>query len=62
MKAIYHAAAIGDYEEMNTCMTKFRKLGKEVEKLEKINLSRRNKIMEWIEIYEIFVESVSESE
>ena len=58
MKAINHAAAIGDYEEMNTCMTEFRKLGEEVKK---IDSSRRNKITEWIEVYEIFVELVSEN-
>ena len=61
IKAIYHAAAIEDYEEMNTCMTKFKELGEEVKKLKKADSSRKNKIMESIEVYEKFVELVNES-
>lgn len=55
MIAICHAAAIGDYEEMNRCKKMFEALGEEVEKLNKIDLSRRNKIIESIEVYDIFV-------
>ena len=59
MKAIYHAAAIGDYEEMNASMELFRKLGVEVQKLDRIGLDRKNQITEWIEVYGIFVERVN---
>ena len=62
MTATYYAAAIGDYEEMNTCMTKFKALGEEVQKLNNVDLSRRNRIIELIEVYDIFVGWVNEGE
>lgn len=60
MKAIYHAAAIGDYVEMEKSMKLFDKLGKEVEKLDEIDLNRREKIKTLIEVYAIFVDKVLE--
>ena len=60
MKAIYHAAAIGDYVEMEKSMELFDKLGKEVEKLDEIDLNRREKIKTLIEVYAIFVDKVLE--
>lgn len=59
-KAIYHAAAIGDYKEMEMSMDLFKKLGEEVEKLDKIDPDRREKIKMLIEVYDIFVGKVLE--
>lgn len=60
MKAIYHAAATGDYVEMEKSMELFDKLGDEVEKLGEIDLNRREKIKTLIEVYAIFVDKVVE--
>lgn len=61
MKAIYHAAALNDFQEMNRCMSLFKEMGEEVKKLEKIDLDRRNKIETMIKVYEKFVDLINTS-
>lgn len=61
MKAIYHAAALNDFQEMNRCMSLFKEMGEEVKKLEKIDLDRRNKIETIIKVYEKFVDLINAS-
>ena len=60
MKAIYHAAATGDYDEMEESIELFEKLGEEVEKLGEIDPGRKKKIKKLIEVYAIFVDKVLE--
>lgn len=59
MKAIYHAAAEKDYDEMKRCMEKFEKLGYEVEKLNEIDLDRKEKILKMIEVYNLFTNKIN---
>lgn len=61
MKAIYHAAAMCDYDEMEKCMELFIKLEKEVEKLNEIDSNRKEKIKMSVEVYGIFVDKISEN-
>lgn len=58
MNAVYHAAAMGDYDEMQKSMQLFEKLGKEVEKLDEINSDRKERIMTMIEVYRTFMKKL----
>jgi len=60
MKAIYHAAAMCDYEEMKKSMDLLKKLEKEVEKLNEIDSNRKEKIRTHVEVYDIFVDKLNE--
>lgn len=60
MKAIYHAAAMRDYDEMEKCTELFIKLEKEVEKLNEIDSNRKGKIKMFVEVYSMFVDKISE--
>ena len=59
IKAIYHAAAEKDYDEMKRCMEKFEKLGYEVEKLNEIGLDRKENIQKMIEVYKLFTDKIN---
>ena len=59
-KAIYHAAAMGEYEEMEKCMKLLKKLEKEVEKLNEIDSNRKGKIITLVKVYDIFVDMINE--
>ncbi len=61
LKAIYHAAAMGDYDEMRKSMELLKKLEKEVEKLNEIGSNRKGKIKTLVEVYDIFVDRISEA-
>lgn len=58
MKSIYHAAAMEDYQEMQTCMELFKKLNVEASKLNEISPTRIERISEMVEVYESFVNMV----
>ena len=60
MKAIYHAAAKKDYDEMKRCMGLFEKLKNEVEKLNEIDLDRKEKIQKMIEVYNLFTNKINQ--
>lgn len=62
MKSIYHAAAIGDFTEMNSSMELFKKLGVEVSKLDEVSEDRVSEIITNIEVYGIFTDKVNESQ
>lgn len=59
MKAIYHAAAKKNYDEMKKCMGLFEKLGNEAEKLNEIDLDRKEKIQKMIEVYNLFTDKIN---
>lgn len=61
IKAIYHAAAEKDYDEMKRCMEKFEKLGYEVEKLDEIDLDRKENIQKMIDVYKLFTDKINHS-
>lgn len=61
MKSIYHAAAIGDYPQMNLSMELFKKLGTEVSKLKEVSNERKNKITLNIEAYDKFTSNVNQT-
>ena len=60
MKAIYHAAAKKDYDEMKRCMGLFEKLENEVENLNEIDLDRKEKIQKMMEVYNLFTDKINQ--
>ena len=61
MRAICHAAAETNMEEVNSCMKKFVELGEEVDKLNEIAEHKKDKIGVMIQSYKCFVD-ILESE
>lgn len=52
MKAIYHAIVVEDEDEIIVCMRDFKKMGKEVEKLDQISDDRKKVISMMISVYQ----------
>lgn len=59
MRTICHAAAIDNLDEVKLCMDKFEELGEEVEKLEAVSFERRERILNMIEVYKLFVDELT---